>query len=141
MNMSLVLAEWKRATQSLGAALSCQRHGFYGDAVSRAYYAIFHAAKAILQVHGVSAGSHAGVKRLFGLHVVQAGLVEREWATYLGESSEARLTADYDVETELSKEDADEETERAKAFLIRIRKLLLANGLSADELRSDELDT
>ncbi len=99
-------------------------------------YAILHAAKAALQVHGVSAESHAAVKRLFGLHVLQAGLVETEWGTYLGESSEARLTADYDVEAHLSEEDAAEETERARAFLLRMRKLLLANGLTIEELRS-----
>lgn len=112
----------------------CRRDGFYEDSVSRAYYAILHAAKAVLQAQDVSAESHAAVKRLFGLHVVQAGLVETEWGTYLGESSEARLTAYYDVETQLSKEDADEETERTKAFLARMRTLLLARGLTGEEL-------
>jgi HEPN domain-containing protein len=69
MNRPLVIAEWRRAVDSLGAARSCRRDGFYADSVSRAYYAILHAAKAALQVQGITAESHAAVKRLFGLHL------------------------------------------------------------------------
>lgn len=50
MNRSLVIGEWRRAAEALGAAQSCRRDGFYADAVSRAYYAILHAAKAALQL-------------------------------------------------------------------------------------------
>jgi uncharacterized protein (UPF0332 family) len=73
MNRPVVLAEWKRA-------LEC------------------HAAKAALHVQGIDADSHAAVKRLFGLHLVQPGRIEPKWGTYLGESSEARLMAEYDVQ-------------------------------------------
>lgn len=38
-------AEWRRALECLGAAEVCRDNGFYADAVSRAYYAIMHAAK------------------------------------------------------------------------------------------------
>ena len=77
MNKALVLAEWKRATQSLGAAFLCRGEGFYEDSASRAYYAILHAAKAALQVHGVSAESHAAVKRRAGRC---CGMAKPAWA-------------------------------------------------------------
>ena len=48
MNRTLVIAEWKRAKFSLRAASSCLRDRCYADAVSRAYYAAFHAARAAL---------------------------------------------------------------------------------------------
>lgn len=64
MNRSLVIGEWRRATETLGAAYSCRQDGFYADAVSQAYYAILHAAKAALQLQGIAAESHAAVKRL-----------------------------------------------------------------------------
>ncbi len=57
MNRALVLGEWKRAAESLGAAESCRRDGYYADSVSRAYYAILHAAKAALYLQGISAES------------------------------------------------------------------------------------
>lgn len=140
MNRSLVLAEWRRAVESLGAARSCYRDGFYADAVSRAYYAILHAAKAALQLQDLAAESHAAVKRLFGLHLVQSGLVEAEWGTFLGESYDVRLMADYDVETHLSETDAEEARDRASAFLVRTRDLLYTRGLTSEELRTEVLD-
>lgn len=65
MNRPVVLAEWKRSIECLGAAGSCHRDGFYADSVSRAYYAVLHAAKAALSLQGIDAESHAAVKRLF----------------------------------------------------------------------------
>ncbi len=140
MNRALVLGEWKRAAESLGAAESCRRDRYYADSVSRAYYAILHAAKAALYLHGMTAESHAAVKRLFGLHLIQTGLVETEWGSFVGESLDLRLTADYDVETPFSETDAREDYDRAKSFLVRIRALLLGNGLSPEELQTEALD-
>jgi len=137
MNRVLVLGEWKRATESLGAAESCRRDGYYADSVSRAYYAILHAAKAALYLRGISAESHAAVKRLFGLHLVKTGLVEAKWGSFAGESLDLRLAADYDVETPFSEADARDDCERARSFLVRIRALLLANGLSPEELQTE----
>ena len=78
MNRELVLAEWKRARQCLRAAEILVRENCYEDAVSRAYYAVLHAAKAALEVHDVAAESHAAVRRLFGQHLIRAGEIERE---------------------------------------------------------------
>lgn len=140
MNRPLILAEWRRAVESLGAAGSCRRDGFYADSVSRAFYAILHAAKAALQVEGIAAESHAAVKRLFGLHLIQAGLVEAEWGSFPGESLDVRLTAEYDVETSFSEEDARDECERATAFRGRIRRLLIAGGFTEADLRWESAD-
>src|SRR5207342_3337689 len=101
------------------------------------YYVILHAAKAALQLRDIASESHAAVKRLFGLHLVQTGLVEAEWGAYIGIGLDARLTADYDAETSFSDIDAQEEFDRAKAFLKRIRDLLLTNGFTAEELRTE----
>ena len=140
MNRPIVLAEWKRAVQSLGAAQSCRRDGFYVDSVSLAYYAILHAARGALQVRDIAAESHAAVKRLFGLHLVKACVVEPEWGSIPGESLDLRLTADYDVETQFCDTHAREQCDRARSFLVRIRKLLLSAGLTAEEVRAEVLD-
>jgi hypothetical protein len=139
MNKTVVLAEWRRAAESLGAAESCRRDGYYADAISRTYYVILHAAKAALQLRDIASESHAAVKRLFGLHLVQSGLVEAEWGACIGIGLDARLTADYDAETSFSDTDARDEYERAKGFLKRIGDLLLANGFTVEELHSEVL--
>ena len=140
MNKGLVIAEWRRAAECLGAAHACRRSRFYADSVSRAYYAILHGARAALQLQGIAAESHAAVKRLFGLHLVQTGSIEAEWGSFAGESLDLRLAADYDVETRFSEVDACEECDRARAFLIRIQAFLLTNGLTPEELQTEVLN-
>ena len=70
MNRNMVMAEWSRAREALRAAETLTRNRCYADGISRAYYAILHAAKAALQVHNVAAESHAAVRRMFGLHLI-----------------------------------------------------------------------
>jgi len=69
-------AEWKRSERALGAAELLLQAGYYEDAISRAYYAVLHAAKAALLARDVTAESHNAVRRLFGKELVQQGVVE-----------------------------------------------------------------
>ena len=117
MNRSMVLAEWNRARESLRAAETLTREALYSDAISRAYYAILHGAKAALQIHKVAAESHPAVRRMFGLHLVQSGEMEPEWSAYLTESLDDRLAAGYDAETSFSKKEATSEFRARETFL------------------------
>ena len=134
MSRHVVLAEWRRSAQSLRAADLLSREGYPDDAVSRAYYAILHAAKAALLVQDVVTESHAGVRRMFGKHLVLAGRIEDQWSKYLARGSDDRLMADYDMEISFTDEEARFECQRAQAFLERIRQYLLAQGLTEQEL-------
>lgn len=124
MTGSLTDGEWQRAQQSLGAAWLCQRAGFYADAISRAYYAMLHAAKAALQLYGVSARSHAGVRNRFALNIVRVGLVEGHWSAEIGSIGFLRGMADYNVTKIFDETEAHDVCERAEAFVNRIRRLL-----------------
>ena len=135
MNLNMVVAEWSRFREALRAAETLPRDRCYADAISRAYYAILHAAKAALYVHDVAAESHAAVRRMFGLHLVRPGAIEAEWSAYLVESLDDRLAADYDVETSFSKEEARGECRRSREFLSRVKRYLLEKGLKEAELR------
>ena len=138
MNRNMTLAEWSRAREALRAAETLTRNRCYADAISRAYYAILHAAKAALHVHDVAAESHPAVRRMFGLHLVKPGEIEPEWSAYLVESLDDRLAADYDVETVFSKNDASSECRRCREFLNRVKRYLLKNGLKEAELRKPQ---
>lgn len=138
MNRNLAVAEWHRARQSLLAAELLAREGYSADAVSRAYYAILHAAKAALYVHDVGAESHAAVRRLFGLHLIRAGEIEQEWSAHLAEGLDDRLAADYDAEASFSEEQALYECRRSREFLDRIRRHLLRNSFLESELQLEE---
>ena len=135
MNRGLALAEWRRARMALRAAQLLTAEDYPEDAASRAYYAILHAAKAVLFVHDIATRSHAGTRRMFGLHLVRTGQVEPEWASFLGESLDDRLAADYDSAVSVSAAEAARETRRSRRFLSRMRRYLLAHGFTQKELR------
>ncbi len=113
------------------------REGLYADAVSRAYYATLHAAKAALFIHNVAAESHAAVRRMFGLHLIRSGEIESTWSSNLGESLDDRLAADYDASVFFSSAEASQECQRTRAFLDRIHHYLLAKGLTDNELGTE----
>ena len=57
-----VAAELSRGEKSLQAAEALLALGLFSDAVSRAYYAAFHHACALLLVEGAEPRTHAGVR-------------------------------------------------------------------------------
>ena len=61
MNRDVVIAEWRRSTETLAAADLLVREDYAGAGISTAYYAVLHAAKAALFADGVTAESHATV--------------------------------------------------------------------------------
>lgn len=126
--------------RSLEAADVLAREAYGEDAVSRAYNAVLHAAKAALLVHGVAPESHAAVRRMFGQHLVRTGELEAQWSKRLTQHSDDRLAADYDVGVFFSAEDAQEECGQARAFVDRIRRYLSAKGLTEQELAPERGD-
>ena len=77
------------------------------------------------------------MRSMFGLHLVRSGEIERTWAGDLAEAMDDRLMADYSAHTHFSDEEARSEHERAKAFIERIRRYLLAKGLTEQELEPE----
>ena len=135
MRRNLVLAERRRARQSLRAAEILTRERCYADTVARTYYAVLHAAKAALEVHDVAVDSHAAVRRLFGLHMIRTAEIEPEWAKHLGQSLDERLAADYNPEVSFSEEDARDECRQTRRFIRRIRQYLLSKEFTESALR------
>lgn len=134
MNRQSVVAEWRRAQASLRAAAVCLRSRCYADAVSRAYYAVFHSAKAALQIHnGTTAGTHGAVRMLFGQHLIQTGVIERQWGSEIGRLYDLRLKADYDIQETFTQVLAGDAYARAERYLERIMQFL-TGSLSFPEL-------
>ena len=110
--------------ESLGAAAVCRYNGFYADAISRAYYAVMHGAKAALEARQVRVASHNAVRNQFGLQLVLTGLIESEWGARISKSFDERMKADYDASAMFDETDAGRACDIAAAFLERIRVLM-----------------
>jgi uncharacterized protein (UPF0332 family) len=119
-----------RARQDLKAAQSNLDQGFYGVAVTRAYYAMFYSASALLASKGIARNKHSGVISAFGEYFVKMGLIETEYAKMLGHAFNSRLGSDYDItffaEQTLAEEvlrDARRFVDRAEAHLRQVGAL------------------
>jgi len=114
----------KDAHESLDAAKILLERGFYRDAISRAYYAMFYAASALLRARGIVTKSHRGVIAEFGLEFVNTGVVEKYYAKALSLAETSREKADYDPTYRPSEKEAESIVEDAEHFIERIEKAL-----------------
>ena len=113
-----------RAKKALLAAKTLLENQLYEDCVSRAYYAVLHAAKAALVIEGVEPQSHHAVRRMFGLHLVKTGKIEKEFARILTAEQEDREIGDYDIHIEIEQDTALKRVRDAEKFVDRIDKYL-----------------
>ena len=119
-----VEASLLRAEKALRSAKILEENGELEDAVSRAYYAMFHAARAILFSKGVKAKTHRGTISLFGEKIVKEGVLSREFADMLRKALDLRQKSDYELYAELNEELVEEVIKNAGKFVEKIEELL-----------------
>ena len=105
-----------KAQRSLQAAQGLLNQQFYDFAVSRAYYAMFYVAEALLDAQELSFSSHAGVISAFGQYLARPGVVPIELHRQLIDAQALRTRADYDVSPNLSQQDAQALIAQAENF-------------------------
>lgn len=107
-----------KAQRSMNAAKSLLEQGFYDFAVSRAYYAMFYVAEALLDREGLAFSSHAAVISAFGQYLARPGKVPAQYHRQLIDAQAQRTRADYDPQPNLSEQDAEILINQAQSFLI-----------------------
>jgi len=111
-----------RAKRRLDAAYHLFEDGFYEDAVSRAYYSMYFAAKALLLKKDITVKTHKGLLSKFGLEFVNVGVVEEYYGRALRIAEELREEADYSISREITKEEVESIMDDAEKFLERIKR-------------------
>ena len=115
-----------RAQNALSASEALVSKELFDDAISRAYYAMFYAAKALLIRDGVSAGSkHSAVVSAFGREYAKKGKIEPRYHQMLIEDFEWRQKADYDVFWHADRETAQGRVTDAREFVSLISKIFI----------------
>lgn len=100
------------------------KNGEYDGSVSRAYYAVFHYATALLLTKGLETSSHEGLIRLFSLHFIKTGVLSKKYSTILSHAQKAREEADYWPEIPFNKEETESRLEETKDFVKEATKHL-----------------
>lgn len=106
-----------KAEVKLEAARQLLAKGFLEDSASRAYYAMFHAARAVLSKRGVNPRTHEGVVSEFGRKLVLEGVFPRDLGRALAEAKAARETYEYSATAEMSREEAEALLRDAERFV------------------------
>jgi uncharacterized protein (UPF0332 family) len=118
------LGELLRAETCLTEARALHQAALPYGAASRAYYAVFHAATALLFSVGLEARTHKGVVSLLGEHFVRPGRLSSGMGRLVSRMQRDREDADYAPGAVFTEQEASQMIADAEAFLADARRLI-----------------
>ncbi len=119
-----VEARMAMAHDKLELARRIIKDGFYRDVISKAYYAMFYASKALLLELGEDPHKHKGVVSLFDERIAKIGLSAPKYGALLSDYLKLRIDADYEDEFRATKEKAEDAISKADDFVAEAKKIL-----------------
>lgn len=122
--MSIAKAHLEKAVERSRVAEKLFRDGEYEDTISRAYYAMYHAARAALSTVNIFPKTHEGVVTEFGRKFVLTGIFPKELGKNLADAKAARETYEYSVTATVEKSEAETILSNAQKFVNAIKKHL-----------------
>jgi uncharacterized protein len=117
-------AEAALGDDALRAAQALLELRLYNDAVSRAYYAAFHYARALLLLEGLEPKTHRRVVALLLERYERTGRLEPGLVSTLARLQTFRGLADYGTSARIARERAEAEVAAAQAFVETARPFL-----------------
>ena len=117
-------AEAALGDDALRAAQALLELGLHNDAVSRAYSAAFHYARALLLLEGLEPKTHRGVVSLLMDRYEKPGRLEPGAVSILARLQTFRGLADYAASERIAKDRAAAEVAAAELFIERAKPLL-----------------
>lgn len=96
----------------------------YKGTANRAYYAAFHALRAVLILDEFDSKKHSGIIAKFRENYLKTGLFNKEISDYISSLFRIRTASDYDDFFIVSKEDSREQLKKAEKIVIQIKEYL-----------------
>ena len=113
-----------RAEECLVEARQLFEFDHYLGAINRAYYCIFGCARALLHEKGLYAKTHQGVQTKINELFIKTALMERKQGDSMRNVFELRQISDYDLDADLTEEDALFAIDAAVQFMAAAKNLL-----------------
>lgn len=114
----------ERAREDLETAEENLASGKYRASVNRAYYAVFHALRAITALDQFDSGKHSGIIAFFNQHYVKPGIFDKEISKMIDSCYRLREKADYDDFFLAAKDDAVIQLEKAKRIMEAVEQYI-----------------
>jgi uncharacterized protein (UPF0332 family) len=121
---SEISSNLERADTNLQVARELLDKEYYDVSASRAYYAAFYAASALLLNEGIDTSKHSGVIALIHQRFVKSGKLSKEQGRNLNWLFELRSVGDYGVSLHVGLDDARRAVQVAEDFFEAVRTLL-----------------
>lgn len=113
-----------RAKEMIKDAKQLAEAGSYKSGNNRAYYAIFHAMRAVLALEGIDFKRHSGVIQYFQKEYIKPGKFEKSYSDIIMAASEIRNASDYDDFFLASKEETSKQINDAESFISVVENYL-----------------
>lgn len=112
--VELSLSQLKRATDIIGFIPAYIDIGDYNGAVNRAYYAVFHAIKAVELLDNYDSKKHSGLIAHFRQEYIKTGIIDVKYSDMIQDLSQFRNDSDYNILAVITLSDAQEQYGNAK---------------------------
>lgn len=124
LRVNIVNYRLTSARNALGEVLSLSKGQYFNAAISRMYYACFHAASALLIHFGIEARTHTGVRQMLGREFVLTGILSRDLNKFYTDLFSKRQNSDYEDFINYTAEEIDELYPLATAFIDTIEETI-----------------
>lgn len=108
----------EKAEKSLTVARQINETGDAEFAVSRGYYTMFYVASTFLEGENLSYGKHSAIISAFGQYFAKTERVSKKYHRYLIEAEKLRKGADYNLDIDISFDEANEIIQQAEEMLV-----------------------
>ncbi len=119
-----ITANLQRAETNLQAAQDLLDKKYFDISASRAYYAAFYAASALLLNENMDTNKHSGVLALIHQHFVKTGKLDKDQGKNLNWLFELRGVGDYGVSVHVASGEAYLAIQIAEKFLKSVKQIL-----------------
>ncbi|MFQ5632205.1 MAG: HEPN domain-containing protein [bacterium] len=119
-----IAANLERAENSIKAAKKLEKANYPDIVASRAYYAAFYAATALLLKEGLQFRTHSGLISTIHKKFIKPGKLDKKYGRNLNRLFELRNVGDYGAATHVTTEDAEKSVIVAEKFIVAIKSLL-----------------
>lgn len=107
----------EKAKESLDVARDLVQGGHFDFAASRAYYAMFYVASALLAHLGQAYSKHSAVIAAFGREYAKTHKLDGKFHKWLITAQNLRITGDYGIGTHVPREQAEAACDWADEFI------------------------
>ena len=101
--------------------------GKYNAAVNRAYYAVYHAIRAVLALDNVERSKHSGNISYFREHYLATNIFDRSFSETITNAESLRNEADYKDMRTISADEAQDIINKANSFIAVIKEYITAH--------------